>query len=70
LLAGTLASRMGAQNTILVGGGVCVVASAVFFRALPELQRVVRPIYVRMGILPEVAQGMQSAAQLTRPPET
>jgi hypothetical protein len=24
---------------------------------------------VRMGILPEIAQGLQSAAQLTRPPE-
>jgi MFS family permease len=70
LLAGALATRMGAQNTILVGGVVCILAAAVFLRALPELRRLVRPIYVRMGIVPEVAQGLQSAAQLTRPPET
>src|ERR1019366_6717834 len=55
LLAGALASRMGAQNTILVGGLVCIVAAGVFLRQLPELRRVVRPIYVRMGILPEIA---------------
>jgi fucose permease len=55
LLSGFLASRIGAENTILAGGAVCVVAAAIFFRALPELQRMVRPIYVRMGILPEIA---------------
>jgi MFS family permease len=70
LLAGTLASRMGAQNTILVGGVVCVLASAVFLRALPELRRAARPFYVHMGILPEIAEGLQSEAELTRPPET
>jgi MFS family permease len=69
LLAGALASRLGAQNTLLVGGLVCIVAAVIFLRALPELRRVVRPIYVRMGILPEIAEGLQSAAQLTRPPE-
>jgi MFS family permease len=53
LLAGVLASRIGAQNTLLVGGVACGVASALFFRALPELRRVVRPIYVRLGILAE-----------------
>jgi hypothetical protein len=60
---------MGAQNTILVGGVVCILAASVFLRALPELWRVVRPIYVQMGILPEIAQGLQSAAQVMRPPE-
>ena len=70
LLAGALADRLGARNTILVGGVACVLAGVAFLRALPELRRVVRPIYVRMGILPEVAQGIDSAAELTRPPET
>jgi MFS family permease len=69
LLAGALASRLGAQNTILVGGVACIFAAAVFYRALPELRRVVRPIYVRMGILPEIAQGLENAAQLSQPPE-
>jgi hypothetical protein len=29
----------------------------------------VRPIYVRMGILPEVAQGLQTTSNLLTPPE-
>jgi MFS family permease len=67
LLAGALATRMGAQNTILVGGVVCVFAAAVFFRALPGLQRAVRPLYVGMGLLPDLASGLDAAAPLVRP---
>ena len=37
--------------------------------SFPEIRSVVRPIYVKMGILPEVAAGLQSAAQLMTPPE-
>jgi MFS family permease len=40
LLAGVLASRIGAENTIFVGGVVVCVAAAVFSRALPDLGRV------------------------------
>jgi len=40
LLAGVLASRIGAENTILAGGLVVCVAAAFFFRALPRLEPV------------------------------
>ncbi len=53
LIAGALATRIGAENTILVGGAICVVGAGVFLRALPEVRRVVRPIYESMGILPK-----------------
>jgi hypothetical protein len=43
------------------------VGAALFFRALPELRRHARPVYQRLGILPEVAAGLQSAS---RPPIT
>jgi MFS family permease len=69
LLAGALAHRLGAENTILIGGVACIVAAGVFFRALPELRRAVHPIYVRMGIAPEIASGLEAAADVTRPPE-
>ena len=36
LAAGALATRIGAENTILVGGSVCVLAAGVFLRALPS----------------------------------
>jgi MFS family permease len=59
LLAGNLASRIGAPWTLVVNGCVCLVASFVFSRRLPAIRKVVRPIYQRMGILPvpeEVSQ--------------
>ncbi len=69
LLGGIAADRIGAPNTLLVGGAACVVAGLVFLRELPEIRTVVRPIYVRLGILPEVAEGLRTAAQLSVPPE-
>jgi MFS family permease len=57
LMAGALATRIGADNTILIGGVICAVAAALFLRALPEVRRAVRPIYERMGILPKTAEG-------------
>jgi hypothetical protein len=33
----------------------------VFARYLPALRKIVRPIYVEQGILPEVAEGLGSA---------
>ena len=54
LLAGTLASRIGAPRTVMLGGAAGLVAAAVVARALPALRAQVRPIYVRLGIVPEV----------------
>jgi MFS family permease len=56
LIAGALATRIGAENTILAGGAICVVAAGLFLRALPEVRRAVRPIYERMGILQKTAE--------------
>jgi predicted MFS family arabinose efflux permease len=53
LIAGALATRIGAENTILAGGVICTLSVGLFIRALPEMRRVMRPIYERMGILPE-----------------
>jgi MFS family permease len=56
LIAGALATRVGAQNTILIGGAICAIAAGLFLRALPEVRRAVRPIYERIGILPKTAE--------------
>jgi MFS family permease len=69
LLAGTLADRIGAPRTLLLGGAGCIAAALWFAWLLPGLRENVRPIYIRMGILPEVAEGIRSATQLTVPPE-
>jgi MFS family permease len=69
LFAGVLAGQIGAERTVLVGGLACIAGAGVFAFKLPQLRALVRPLYVRLGILAEVAAGMQSAAELTRPPE-
>jgi predicted MFS family arabinose efflux permease len=70
LLAGSVADRLGAPQTLLFGGLGCVAGALWFARALPALRRDVRPIYVRAGILPEVAAGIHTTSELGVPPET
>jgi hypothetical protein len=40
-----------------------------FATQLKEIRRQIRPIYVDLGILPEVATGIQTASMLQTPPE-
>jgi MFS family permease len=69
LLAGWLADAVGAPNVVRLGGACCAVGSLLFAVQLPRLREKVRPIYVRMGILPEVAAGLGAASELTVPAE-
>jgi MFS family permease len=69
LLAGGLADIVGAPLTLACGGGLCIVGSLLFGRMLPKLRALVRPIYQRMGILPEAALDLQNVTELTVPPE-
>lgn len=68
LLAGSLASKIGAPYTLLIGGSFCVLGSLLFARKIPVLRKAIRPIYVKMGIIPEVATGIRTATVLTTPP--
>ncbi|PIS29189.1 MAG: MFS transporter [Candidatus Marinimicrobia bacterium CG08_land_8_20_14_0_20_45_22] len=69
LLAGALASSVGAPNTLIIGGVTIIIGAVVFARKLPELRKMVHPIYIRLGIVPEVASVIQTATELTSPPE-
>jgi MFS family permease len=69
LLAGSLASGIGAPYTLTISGAACILGALVFARKLPILREKIRPIYMKMGIIPEVTTGIQSATQLTVPPE-
>ena len=69
LLAGSIAERIGAPHTLLFGGLGCIVGALWFASSLPALRRDVRPIYVKIGILPELATGIQHTSELTVPPE-
>jgi MFS family permease len=67
LLAGVTASRLGTMHTIALGGTACIIAALVLGRRLPVLREQVRPIYERLGILPELARGIQAATHQTTP---
>jgi MFS family permease len=54
LLGGALSDRVGAPETLVIGGALCVLCGVWFVWELPRLREVVRPIYVRLGILPEM----------------
>jgi len=69
LLAGWLSTRIGAPHTVVLSGVLCIATAAWFSRELPAIREVVRPIYMRLGILPEVAHGLHTAANLMTPPE-
>jgi MFS family permease len=68
LLAGALASSIGAPNTLIIGGVACILGAIAFARKLPELRKLVHPIYVKLGITPETS-GIQTATELSIPPE-
>jgi MFS family permease len=53
LLAGGLANKIGAPNTVMMGGVACILGSAMFAKKLPSLRKIARPIYVEKGIVSE-----------------
>ena len=63
LLGGFLAKTIGTPYTMLIGGVVCLAGAALFMKKLPELKSIVRPVYIKMGIIPEVASGIQTASE-------
>lgn len=67
LLAGLAAARLGTTTTIAMGGVAAMIAALAFGRHLPVLRAQVRPIYERLGILPELARGIQAATHQTTP---
>ena len=52
LLAGSLANAIGAPNTLIFNGIICVIGGFLFTRQLPMLKRLVHPIYLAKKILP------------------
>ena len=67
-MAGTLASTIGAPYTVLSSGVICLIGALIFYKYLPSLRKHIRPIYIKMGILPEVSKGLQSTTHLKMPP--
>ncbi|MCC5659429.1 MFS transporter [Nostoc sp. XA010] len=51
LLGGFLASHIGAPNTLIIDGIVCILGSIIFSRELPALRKIMLPIYEQKGII-------------------
>jgi MFS family permease len=51
LFAGSLANVIGAPHTLTISGIGCVLGSFIFHRQLPSLRPLIRPIYLKLGIL-------------------
>lgn len=64
LIAGTMAHYVGAPMTVIIGGICCIIGAYSFARVLPKLKAHIHPIYVKKGIIVEVATGLQSATRI------
>jgi predicted MFS family arabinose efflux permease len=67
LLAGLLVHLIGARLTVMACGLCCIAGSLLFTAKLDDLRRLIHPIYVRKGIIPEVAAGLQSVSGVNPP---
>jgi len=63
LLAGGLASEIGASHTLMISGVLCLLGSLVFASQLSALRARIHPIYLRAGIIPEVASAIRVASE-------
>lgn len=63
LIAGSLAKAIGTPVTILIGGVVCIAGALYFYMKLPELKERARPVYIKLGVIPEVVSGLQTASE-------
>jgi MFS family permease len=70
LLAGVMAEHLGtglegAARTVGLCGVIVLVSGGCFAGLLPYLKKIVRPIYVKKGIITEVADGLRNADAVT-----
>jgi MFS family permease len=61
LVSGSLAKWIGADGTLRIAGVACLGATVVFALQYQRLRRLVRPLYIKMGILPEMASSVYPA---------
>jgi MFS family permease len=53
LLAGAMAHAIGAPHTVIVSGVACILGAIWFWSRLPAIRKDMRPIYERLGIVPQ-----------------
>lgn len=68
LPAGWLAGSVGVRAVVAGSGALVLLGGLVFATQLPRLRRHARPVYDRLGILPEAAVGVNAATELAPGP--
>jgi MFS family permease len=69
LMAGTMASYLGAPRAVSLGGLACIAGAGIFAWRLPRLRSQVQPIYEKAGLVPAVTVALETTAELASPPE-
>ena len=69
LFAGMLASKIGSPHTLLISGIVCVMGAIFFTSKLELIRKEIRPIYRKIGILPNVPDSLDEPGALIVSPE-
>jgi MFS family permease len=70
LIAGAMGNKIGAPNTVILGGAFCIISAILFAIKLPSLRQLIRPIYERLEIIPAVSSGgLQCQVEVTGEPE-
>ena len=64
LLAGATAGVIGAPQTLMIGGLVCILGAVMFAYKLPVIREHARPVYIEKGILPQVRESLREATTL------
>jgi hypothetical protein len=65
IAAGAMSGLIGPRETLLVGSTCCLIGILVYAKNLPQIREKIRPIYIKMSIIKEVAEGVGSASEQT-----
>jgi len=60
LLAGIVADRIGAPDTLVISGVILFAGAFLFYSRLPVIRKLVRPIYAKMGIIKGIPEDLRS----------
>ena len=63
LLAGSLAHRLGAPDTVVLCGALSIAGGVIFTLLLPTILRTIHPVYVRLGIITDDPSQAEAEAE-------
>lgn len=65
LVIGSAAHYWGIPFVLFIGGVLCFISAIIFGAFLPSFHKMVHPVYIKMGIMPELNKAINTVAELT-----